>query len=46
MQSRGVFAHRLVYMGDMKVGGVPGCGGSFVRALVRGIEGGEDVSGV
>jgi len=40
MISRGVFAHKFVYIGDMNVGGHPGRGGSDVKALTLGIKAG------
>jgi len=44
--SLGVFAHRFVYMGEINFGGVPGRGGSTVKALVLGTQGGSAVSEV
>jgi hypothetical protein len=46
MMSRGVFAHKFVYIGDMNVGGDPRRGGSKVKASILGIQAGLLVSGV
>lgn len=41
-----MFAKRLVYIGEICVGGVPGRGSSKLKALVLGIFLGDDVSEV
>jgi hypothetical protein len=46
MMSRGVFAHKFVYIGDMNVGGDPRRGGSKVKASMLGIQADLLVSGV
>src|SRR5271170_7931974 len=42
--SRGVFAHKFVYIGEMNFGGIPLRGGSIVKASTLGTQGGSLVS--